>query len=332
MQRRVTGSPAKNQAKTEDAALGAKYSSSADDADRADNRPVPEASKLAPGLYVVATPIGNIQDVTHRALSVLGSADLIAAEDTRRTAQLLARHNIGTRLTPYHDHNARAARPRLLQRMRGGDAIALVSDAGTPLISDPGYKLVDAALKDGLGVYAVPGPSAILAALSVAGLPTDRFLFLGFLPSREAARRRTLNEAGVVEASLVVFETARRLRASLADMAAVLGPRLAAVCREMTKKFEEVRRGTLAELAAHYAAAGAPKGEIVVVVGPPDAEVLQAERSDAAADAAESLLRDALASMGPGRAASKVAALTGVRRNELYARALELTKKAKIKE
>ncbi len=324
MQRRVPGSQAKN----EDAALGAKDSSSAGGQDRADNRPVPETSKLAPGLYVVSTPIGNLLDVTQRALRVLASADLIAAEDTRHTARLLTRYNIGTRLTPYHDHNALAVRPRLLRRIHNGDAIALVSDAGTPLISDPGYKLVDAALEDGLGVYAVPGPSAVLAALSVAGLPTDRFLFLGFLPSREAARRRTLDEVGQIDASLVVFETARRLRASLADMAALLGPRSAAVCREMTKKFEEVRRGSLVELAHHYNAAGAPKGEIVVVVGPPDAEMLRLARADAAAATADSLLREALASMGPGRAASKVAAATGVPRNTLYARALELTKKA----
>ncbi len=324
MQRRVPGSQAKN----EDAALGAKDSSSAGGHGRTDNRPAPKTSKLAPGLYVVSTPIGNIQDVTHRALNVLASADLIAAEDTRRTAQLLARYNIEARLTPYHEHNARAVRPRLLRRIREGDAIALVSDAGTPLISDPGYKLVDAAIEGGLGVHAVPGPSAVLAALSVAGLPTDRFLFLGFLPSREAARRRTLNEVGHVEASLVLFETARRLRTSLADMAAVLGPRPAAVCREMTKKFEEVRRGSLVELADHYEVAGAPKGEIVVVVGPPDAEALRAARTDAATAAADSLLREALASMGPGRAASKVAAATGVPRKELYARALKLTKKA----
>ena len=324
MQRRVPGFQAKN----EDAALGAKDSSPAGGRERTDHRPAPEASKLAPGLYVVSTPIGNIQDITERALGVLASADVIAAEDTRHTGWLLARYDIGTRLTPYHEHNARAVRPRLLRRMRDGDAIALVSDAGTPLISDPGYKLVDAALEDGLGVYAVPGPSAVMAALSVAGLPTDRFLFLGFLPPRDAARRRALNEVGQIDASLVVFETARRLRASLADMAAVLGPRSAAVCREMTKKFEEVRRGSLAELADHYEAAGAPKGEIVVVVGPPDSEMLQAARADAAAATADSLLREALASMGPGRAASKVAAATGVPRNTLYARALELTKKA----
>ena len=324
MQRRVPGSQAKN----EDAALGAKDSSPAGGHDGTDNRPAPETSKLAPGLYVVSTPIGNIQDITQRAIRVLASADLIAAEDTRHTARLLTRYDIGTRLTPYHEHNARAVRPRLLRRMRGGDAIALVSDAGTPLISDPGYKLVEAALEDGLGVYAVPGPSAVLAALSVAGLPTDRFLFLGFLPSREAARRRALNEVGRIEASLVVFETARRLRAALADMAAVLGPRSAAVCREMTKKFEEVRRGSLVELADHYEAAGAPKGEIVIVVGPPDAGTLQAARADAATATADSLLREALASMGPGRAASKVAAATGLPRYTLYARALEFTKKA----
>lgn len=323
MQRRAPGSQAKN----ENAALGAKDSSPAGGQDRADNSLAPETSKLAPGLYVVSTPIGNMRDITQRAISVLSSADLVAAEDTRHTAQLLARHGIDARLTPYHEHNARTVRPRLLQRIRDGGSIALVSDAGTPLISDPGFKLVDAALEEGLGVHAVPGPSAVLAALSIAGLPTNRFLFLGFLPSREAARRRALNDVARVEASLVVFETARRLRASLTDMAAVLGPRPAAVCREMTKKFEEVRRGSLADLTDHYEAEGAPKGEIVLVVGPPDAEVLRAARADAAAATAESLLREALTSMGPGRAASKVAAATGVPRKELYARALALTNK-----
>ncbi len=319
MQRREPGL----RAKTETSALGAKDSSRGDRRST-DNSPAPETSKLAPGLYVTATPIGNMADVTHRALEVLAAADVIAAEDTRRTARLLARHGIRTPLTPYHDHNARAMRPRLLRRMRSGEAVALVSDAGTPLISDPGYKLVEAAHKADIAVRTVPGPSSVTAALAVAGLPTDRFFFLGFLPPRAAARRRALTGIAVVEATLVLFETARRLGATLADLAEVLGPRHAAVCREMTKKFEEVRRGSLSELAAHYESAGAPKGEVVLVVGPPDPKAAEASRAASVSADADAQLGAALKSLSPGRAASEVAAATGLSRNELYRRALKL--------
>ena len=194
---------------------------------------------------MTATPIGNLGDVSLRALEVLGAADVIACEDTRISARLLHRYAISTPLTPYHEHNAQAAGPRLLRRLAAGEVVALVSDAGTPLVSDPGYRLVRAAIEAGVHVTSLPGPSAVTAALSIAGLPTDRFFFAGFLPSRGAARRRALGEFAAVPGSLVVFESPRRLGASLADMAAVLGPREAAVGRELTKRFEEVRRGRL---------------------------------------------------------------------------------------
>ena len=320
MQRREPAS----RAKTETSALGAKNYSSPGDQRSTDNSLAPETSKLAPGLYVTATPIGNMADITRRALDVLAAVDLIAAEDTRRTGQLLARHGIRTPLTPYHDHNARAMRPRLLARMSAGAAVALVSDAGTPLISDPGYKLVEAAHKADIAVRAIPGPSSVTAALAVAGLPTDRFFFLGFLPPRAAARRRALTDIAAVEATLVIFETARRLGATLKALSEALGPRDAAVCREMTKKFEEVRRGSLPELAGHYESAGAPKGEVVLVVGPPDPKTAEASRTAAAAAGAEAQLRAALKTLSPGRAAAQVAAATGLSRNKLYRRALTL--------
>src|SRR5579872_1158728 len=221
-----------------------------------------EASALASGLYLVATPIGNLRDVTLRALEILAGADLIACEDTRVTSKLLNHYAIATPLTPYHDHNAAKARPALLRRLGEGAAIALVSDAGTPLVSDPGLKLVQAARDAGHGVTALPGASALLAALSVAGLPTDQFLFVGFLPPKQAARRTRIAELAVVPASLVLFETGPRIAATLADLAAGLGRRQAALCRELTKIHEEVRRGELATLAQEYSGREA-RGEIV---------------------------------------------------------------------
>ena len=278
-------------------------------------------SKPAPGLYVTATPIGNLGDVSLRALEVLGAADVIACEDTRISARLLHRYAISTPLTPYHEHNAQAAGPRLLRRLAAGEVVALVSDAGTPLVSDPGYRLVRAAIEAGVHVTSLPGPSAVTAALSIAGLPTDRFFFAGFLPSRGAARRRALGEFAAVPGSLVVFESPRRLGASLADMAAVLGPREAAVGRELTKRFEEVRRGRLDALAAAYAGQPPPRGEIVVVVAPPG-RAAPAEAPDAADT--DELLRAALERAPPARAAGEVARATGLSRRALYARALEL--------
>jgi 16S rRNA (cytidine1402-2'-O)-methyltransferase len=273
---------------------------------------------LAPGLYVTATPIGNLADITARALDVLAAADVIAAEDTRRTARLLAHHGLTTPMTPYHDHNAARALPGILRRLRGGASVALVSDAGTPLVSDPGYRLVEAAHAAHIAVHAVPGASAVLAALAVAGLPTDRFLYAGFLPPRAAARKRVLAELGSVAATLIVFESARRLPAALADMAAVLGSREAAVCRELTKLFEEVRRAPLDVLAEHYAKAGPPKGEVAVVIAPPAAPPAIGE------DELDGHLRTALETLSPSRAAREVAARTGLARRRVYARALAL--------
>ncbi len=273
---------------------------------------------MPPALYLVATPIGNAGDITLRALEVLRAVELIACEDSRLTGRLMQRYGIDTALLPYHDHNAARQRPRLIQRLTAGAAIALVSDAGTPLISDPGYKLVRDAVAAGIEVLAIPGASAVTAALSVAGLPTDRFHFVGFLPSRSTPRRRALAGLATIEATLVVLESARRLPAALADMAAELGPRQAALARELTKLHEEVRRGPLDELAAHYAQAGPPKGEIVVVVAPPpDQEEL--------VDEAELDARlEALLDGGVKQAASQLAAETGLSRRRLYTRALEL--------
>ncbi len=270
------------------------------------------------GLVIVATPIGNAGDITLRALDLLRRADRIACEDTRVTGKLMARYGIATPLLAYHEHNAQRMRPVLLERLRRGETIALVSDAGTPLVSDPGYKLVRAAIDAGIPVTTLPGASAALSALVLSGLPTDRFFFAGFLPPRSAARRAELTELAAIPASLIFFESAGRLADSLADMAAVLGARDAAVARELTKLYEEVRRGTVAELAEHYAAADPPKGEIVIVVGPPDAA---AEASDATIDDA---LRTALANDSLRDAVAVVAAALDAPRRRVYARALAL--------
>lgn len=279
---------------------------------------------LAPGLYLVATPIGNARDITLRALDVLATADVLAAEDTRNTRKLLDIHGIRRppgSLLAYHDHNGPQMRPRLLAALAEGRSVALVSDAGTPLVADPGFRLALEARATGHPVTAVPGASAPLAALSIAGLPTDRFLFAGFLPPKSAARRSVLSELAAVPATLVFFEAPRRLGAALADMAAMLGPREAAVCRELTKRFEEARRGSLADLAAQYAAEEA-RGEVVVVVGPPDAGAL-AEQAEAGLDAA---LATALAGGSVKDAAAAVSAALGLPRKMVYARALELAR------
>ncbi|HSI42671.1 MAG TPA: 16S rRNA (cytidine(1402)-2'-O)-methyltransferase [Xanthobacteraceae bacterium] len=277
------------------------------------------AARPAPGLYVVATPIGNLGDVTLRALETLAGADLIACEDTRISRRLLERFGIETPLTAYHDHNAASVRPRLLGRLAEGGAVALISDAGTPLVSDPGYKLVEAAIAEGHRVVPLPGASASLAALVAAGLPTDRFFFEGFLPPKSGARRARLAELGAIPATLVLYESGPRLPESLADLAQIFGDRAAAVCRELTKTFEEVRRASLPELAAHYAQAGPPRGEIVIVVGPPGAEAA----SDADVDEA---LRRALETLSVKDAAGAVAATTGRPRRDIYARALALAR------
>ena len=281
-------------------------------------RPVSAAGRLAPGLYVTATPIGNAGDITLRALDVLARADLVLCEDTRVTAKLFAIHHIEARTAPYHDHNAAEMRPRILKRLEAGEAIALVSDAGTPLVSDPGLKLVREAAAAGHAVTTLPGASSVLAALTLAGLPTDRFFFGGFLSAKQEARRKELTELAAIPATLVFLESANRLAASLDDMAAALGPRAAAVARELTKKFEEVRRGTLSELAAHYVDAGPPRGEIVIVVGPPE------KRAALCAHEIDAMLENALRRASLKDAVAEVVSMTGLPRREIYARALEI--------
>ena len=276
------------------------------------------APPLPPGLHLVATPIGNLRDITLRALEVLAAADLIACEDTRHSRKLLDRYDIKTPVTPYHEHNAAAVRPKLVSRLSQGAAIALISDAGTPLVSDPGYKLVREARNAGSAVSALPGPSAVLAALIVSGLPTDRFLFEGFLPVKQAARRARIAALKSIPAALVLFEAPVRVGAALADLAAGLGAREAAVCRELTKLHEEIRRGDLATLARDYGAHPDVRGEIVIVVAPPQRE---AESSMADLD---SLLRAALNRVSLKEAVAEVGAATGSPRRLIYQRALAL--------
>jgi 16S rRNA (cytidine1402-2'-O)-methyltransferase len=280
------------------------------------------AAALAPGLHVVATPIGHLGDISFRALATLAAADIILAEDTRVTKVLLAHYGVSTPLTAYHEHNAEEMRPKVLARLAAGATLALVSDAGTPLVSDPGYRLVQDALAAGHAVTGVPGPSAVLAALVVAGLPTDRFFFEGFLPPKTAARRARLTELGQIPGTVVLFESPRRLAEMLADAAAMLGPRPAAVARELTKLHETVRRGSLPDLAALYAAGEMARGEIVVLIGPGDGQ------SAATEDVIDARLRVALASMSLKEAVAQVAASTGQPRRKVYARALELTRAA----
>jgi 16S rRNA (cytidine1402-2'-O)-methyltransferase len=278
-----------------------------------------DAAKAESGLYLVATPIGNLGDITLRALEVLASVDIIACEDTRVTRKLMDRYGIETRLTPYHEHNATEARPRLLARLADGQAIALVSDAGTPLISDPGYKLVRAACEAGHTVTALPGPSSVLAALSVAGLPTDRFFFEGFLPAKQAARQKRVAELASIPATLVLFESGSRLAAALTDLAAAFGKRAAAACRELTKLHEEVRRGDLETLARDYAAGAESRGEFVVVVAPPADD-------GGTSDNVDELLLQALRRVSVKDAVGEVALATGRPRREVYQRALILAK------
>jgi 16S rRNA (cytidine1402-2'-O)-methyltransferase len=279
-----------------------------------------DAAKLPPGLHIVATPIGNLGDITLRALETLAGADLIACEDTRVTRKLLDRYAIATPLTPYHEHNAAQARPVLLQRMADGAAVALVSDAGTPLVSDPGFKLVRAVQEAGLSVTTLPGASSLLAALTLAGLPTDQFLFAGFLPPKEAARRARIAELSRIPATLVLFETGPRAAGALADLAQGLGTdRQAALCRELTKLHEDVLRGDLAAL-AEACAGNEPRGEIVLVVGPP------AEAKPVSAEETDDLLRAALERTSVKDAVGEVADATGLPRREVYQRALALAK------
>lgn len=283
-----------------------------------------EVQPLEPGLHVVATPIGNLGDISFRALATLAAADAIVAEDTRVTRTLLAHYGITTPMTPYHEHNARAVRPQILARLAEGAKIALVSDAGTPLVSDPGFKLVAEAVAAGHKVVAIPGASAVLTALVVAGLPSDRFFFEGFLPHKSGARRARAAELASIPGTLIFFEGPGRLAAMLADLADVLDDRPAVVARELTKKFEQVRRGTLRSLAVEYGAEAAPKGEIVVLVAPP-----ADEQAIAGAEEIDDRLRAALQTLSVKDAASKVAADTGHKRREIYSRAIEIAGEAR---
>ena len=283
------------------------------------SRHVFEAPRLPGGLYAVATPIGNLRDITLRALEILAAADLVACEDTRVTRKLFDHYGLSAPLIAYHDHNAEAVRPKILERLAAGEAVALVSDAGTPLISDPGYRLVREAVAAGYTVSAAPGPSSALMALTVAGLPTDRFFFEGFLPAKEAARRTRIGELARIPATLVLFESGPRLADALSDLAAGLGAREAAIARELTKLHEEVRRGDLSSLAAEYAGGAETRGEMVIVIAPPVSKPASAADIDA-------LLESALARTSVKEAVAEVASATGAPRRAVYSRALELAK------
>jgi len=287
------------------------------------NGHVLNAPKPVPGLYLVATPIGNLTDITLRALETLAGVDLIACEDTRITHRLTERYVISAQLTPYHEHNAATARPKILEKLAQGAAVALVSDAGTPLISDPGFKLVREACAAGHSVLAVPGPSSVLTALSVAALPTDRFFFEGFLPSKQTARRARLAELARIDATLVMFESGNRVQDTLADLAAIMGAREGSICRELTKLHEEITRAPVAEL-TKIADGLETRGEFVLVIGPPaaDAKVMAEEELD-------HVLRSSLQRDSVKDAVAHAVEVSGRPRREVYARALELAKEGR---
>ncbi len=277
-----------------------------------------QSDSLPSALYVVATPIGNLGDITYRAVDVLAEVDLIACEDRRVTAKLLTAFGIQSPTLTYNDHNAARVRPGLIERLQKGESVALVSDAGTPLIADPGYKLIQDCIAHKIEVVAVPGANAAVAALTASGLPPDVFQFVGFLPNKATARRRRLGELATVDATLIFYESPRRLAACLRDLANILGDRPAAVTRELTKLHEEVVRNSLSVLADRYATLPTPKGEVVIVVGPPADD---ARPSDQDVDA---LLREALATHSLRDAAAAVSAATGLPRRDVYARAVAL--------
>lgn len=277
------------------------------------------ARPLEPGLYLVATPIGNLGDITLRALETLAAADIIAAEDTRVSRVLLERYGISRRPYPYHEHNATEAGPRLIAEIEAGKSVALISDAGTPLVSDPGFRLVQSVVEAGRKAIPIPGPSSVITALSAAGLPSDSFFFGGFLPQKEKARRDRFKEIAHVPGTLILFESPHRIAACLADAALVLGDnRQACVCRELTKTYEEFRRGSLGELAQFYSAQDNVKGEIVLAIAPPEAEAAPE------GEALDAYLRDLAVSMPTAKAAAEAARETGLPRKDLYQRLLEL--------
>ncbi|MBC8130662.1 MAG: 16S rRNA (cytidine(1402)-2'-O)-methyltransferase [Rhizobiaceae bacterium] len=272
-----------------------------------------------PGLYLVATPIGHLGDITLRALEIIAGADRLACEDTRVTAVLLSRYGIKRRMIAYHEHNAEISGAGLLSALEAGESVALVSDAGTPLVSDPGFRLVGQAIERGIPVIPVPGASAVLAALLASGLPSDAFFFAGFLPQKKGARRARLEEVSRIPGTLVFFEAPHRISDSLADMTAVFGDdRLGAVAREITKTFETIYRGTLASLSRSFGEMERVRGEIVVCIAPP------APVDSASTEDADAILTGLLAEMKPAKAAQEAARLTGLSRRDLYARALEL--------
>lgn len=277
-----------------------------------------EAESLAPGLYVTATPIGHLADISLRAVNALAAADEILCEDTRVTGRLLHRYGITGKLLPYHDHNAAKLRPRILGDLKAGKSLVLVSDAGTPLVSDPGYKLAREVIAEGLPLHVIPGASAPLAALTLSGLPSDRFMFAGFLPEKQGERRRVLDSLKKVPATLIFFESPRRITAALADIAAVMGKRDVAVTRELTKLFEEAVRGDAAMVAAELEGRETIKGEITLVVSPPGDEAPPAQ------DEIDEALREAAASMPASKAAAEIAHRFGLAKKELYARLLAL--------
>jgi 16S rRNA (cytidine1402-2'-O)-methyltransferase len=273
---------------------------------------------LVSGLYLVATPIGNARDITLRALDILSQADIVLCEDTRTSGKLMKIHGLHAILQPYHEHNAERVRPMIMNHLEKGKVVAMISDAGMPLVSDPGYKMVEACVKEGMMVTAAPGPSSSLTALVLSGLPTNQFFFQGFLPSKTGARQKALGEISTVPGTLIFLESAKRLAASLTDMRSVLGNRPAAVGRELTKFYEEIRRGDLDELAAHYAEAGAPKGEITLCVGPP------LEMTPPSDEALDIMLKEALKSQTVKDVATHFAMTTGLPKRVLYNRALRL--------
>lgn len=291
------------------------------DQNRLDRKPksrTDPAQALEPGLYIIATPIGNLGDITLRALETLRAVDEVLAEDTRVARRLLDAHNIHAKLSPYHDHNGAKRRPEILQKLSQGAAIALVSDAGTPMVSDPGWKLSRDALDAGYKVIPLPGASALLAGLVASGLPSDRFMFCGFLPPKSGARKKTAGALMAVPSTLIFYESGPRLTDCLTDLADSLGgTREAAVARELTKLFEETRRGTLSELASHYLEHGPPKGEIVILVGPPMETEVDEETIDAA-------LIEAMKSQSVKQASSEIAEMFGLPKRNVYQRALAL--------
>lgn len=284
---------------------------------------MPHDSSFIKGLYLVATPIGNLGDISARALDVLAHADVVACEDTRVTAKLFSLLGISAPLTPYHEHNADKVRPHLIERLKNGEMIALVSDAGTPLVNDPGYRLVQDCVNEEIYVTAVPGASAVLTALQLSGLPCHRFLFSGFLPVRTTARQKELAELAAVPATLIFYEAPQRIEETLADARAVLGDRKAALARELTKKFEQTIRGTLSELISYYKENGPLKGEFVLLIAPPDKN----EKPDM--DTLTASLRDALKTMSLKDAVARTAAGTGLNKKQIYELALAIKNEGK---